>query len=382
MRRLLLWLLPLLFVSGCSWFTGEEDNAEPPAELKPFERRVNLVSLWRRRIGTGNADEYLKLRPAVAGGRVFAADHSGRVAAFGARDGKRLWATQTGLSISGGVGVGEGLVVVGSNEADVVALAQEDGRILWRSRVTSEVLAPPAVAGGMVVVQSVDGNLAGLDAGTGERKWVFDRSVPVLSLRGTSTPVVAGDLVISGLASGKLVGLELKRGIPLWEMVVAVPRGRSELDRMVDIDSPPGIEGAFIYTVSYHGRVAAIDGSSGRMVWARDMSSAAGLGVDFAQVYVTDDQSHVWALNRRNGATMWKQEALAHRALTAPVPFGEYVLLGDFEGYLHALSRIDGDIVGRVRVNEESGILSPPLVVDDIVYVFDNGGTLTAYRVE
>jgi len=380
-RRLAGWLLPLLAVAllnGCSWLRGGEDNVEPPAELKDITPTVTLDRLWAADVGDGIDEQFLRLVPAVDGGRVFAADHKGRVAAFEAASGKPVWEVKTGVHVTGGVGTGEGLILVGGSEAEVVALDWRDGSEVWRSQVSSEVLGVPAAARGLVVVQSVDGNLTALDAATGARRWVFDRSVPVLSLRGTSSPLLIESYAITGLASGKAVAVELARGLPIWETAVAIPSGRSELDRMVDIDAPLQLRGSQLYAVTYQGRVAALDGPTGRLLWARDISSAAGLGVDDRQVYVSDDQDQLWAFDRRSGAAVWKLDDFRRRQLTAPAVLGDYVVVGDYEGYLHVITRDDGRIVGRARVDSK-GILAPPRVVDDVLYVYGNGGTLAAY---
>ncbi len=378
-----LWLVILLVslagLSGCSWLRGD-DNVEPPAELEKLDASVKLDELWERNVGAGIDERFLRLRPAVDGGRVFAAARKGVVRAFDATSGKELWKTDTDIAISSGVGVGEGLVLVGSSEAQIVALDWRDGKELWRSEVSSEVLSVPGADKGLVVVQTVDGKLTALRTTDGTRAWVFDRSVPVLSLRGTSSPVLVQGAVISAFDSGKLAVLDIERGLAAWEISVAVPAGRSELERMVDIDSPPQIWGGTIYVVSYQGRVAAIEGNSGRILWARDMSSAAGLGVDFRNVYVTDEMSHVWAMDRDNGASAWKQDKLSNRALTAPVALGEYVVVADFEGYLHVLARYDGDIVGRERVDGK-GILAPLVVDGDTLFVYGNSGKLAAYKI-
>jgi len=199
-------------------------------------------------------------------------------------------------------------------------------------------------------------------------------------LRGTSSPLLVRGGAITGFASGKLIAIELKRGLPVWEATIAVPRGRSELDRMVDIDSSPSIWGDQLYTVTYQGNVAAVDGANGQIAWSRGMSSPVGLDVDFRQVYVTDEDSNLWALDRRSGASMWKQTGLHNRALTRPAALSNYVAAADFEGWLHVFSRIDGEELGRVRI-DSSGVLASPVVADDTLYVYTNGGTLAAYRV-
>ena len=366
-------------LSGCSWLRGK-DNVDPPAELTDIEATVTLTELWSRNAGAGTDEQFLRLSPAIDDGRVFAADHQGQVTAYAADTGQEIWSVKTGIPVTGGVGSGEGLVLVGSREADVVALDWRDGHEVWRGKVSSEVLSAPRADQGTVVVQSVDGKLTGLKSSDGTRRWVFERSVPVLSLRGTGTPVIIRGGVLAAFDNGKLAALDLARGLPAWETSVGVPHGRSELERMVDIDSMPQLWGDTVYTVSYQGRVAALEGASGRTLWARDMSSAVGLGIDFRNVYVTDDQSNVWSLERDNGGSVWKQDKLLRRALTAPVAVEDYVVVADFEGYLHVLSRSDGALVGRARADSK-GVLAPLLVEQDTLYVLGNSGTLSAYRI-
>lgn len=377
--RLFVLVAATVWLSGCSWLRGD-DNIDPPAELTEIQSKVKLQQLWHKDVGAKIDEQYLKLRPAIDGGRVFAADVKGRVTAYDEVTGKEIWETETDIAIASGVGVGEGLVVVGSSEAQVVALDWRDGHEVWRTEVSSEVLSIPGANQGIVVIQSVDGKLTGLKASDGARVWVYERSVPVLSLRGTSSPVLVQGAVIAAGDNGKLAVVDLARGLVGWETSIAVPHGRSELERMVDIDSPPQIWGGTVYIVTYQGRVAAVEGSSGRILWARDMSSAVGLGVDFSNVYVTDDNSEIWALERDNSGSVWKQDKLKRRALTAPVAIGNYVAVADFEGYVHVLSRTDGEIVGRERT-DSNGVLAPLVVDGDTLFVYGNSGTLSAYKI-
>lgn len=379
MRVWALYLTTLLGLGGCSLFADKED-VEPPAELTKYEQRVTLVKQWERDLGAGADGQFVRLMPAFLGEQVFVADRKGRVWALTAADGTVLWETQTKTRISAAAGVGEGLVLVGSSDAEVLALDRNDGSLQWRSSVPSEVLSVPQVERGVVVVQTVDGTITGLQADSGERLWVYDRSVPALTLRGTGTPVVGGGLAISGFASGKLAALVVEQGRVLWETAVAVPRGRSELERMVDLDADPLIFGDSVYAVTFQGKVAAVDIPSGQTQWTRDMSSHAGIGVDFSHLYVSDEQSHVWALNRRNGATLWKQDALHLRALRAPVAFGDYVVVGDFAGYVHLLSRFDGELLGRVRIDSKG--IATLRVVGERLYVLGQGGSLAVYQAE
>ena len=232
-----------------------------------------------------------------------------------------------------------------------------------------------------MIVQTADGNVAALDAADGSQLWVYDRSVPVLTLRGTSTPAVRHGVVIAGFSNGKLVALSEDQGFVVWETSVAIPKGRSELERIVDIDGSPVIVGTAVYVTTFQGSVAVLDIQSGDLGWKRDMSSHTGLGVDFSQVYVSDDQSHVWALSRSSGASEWKLDELEYRQLTVPVPFNDYVAVGDLEGYLHLLSRYDGRVAARVRVDSK-GIRGQPVVQQDVLYVYGNGGKLVAYSIQ
>lgn len=377
--RLFVLIAVTVWLSGCSWLRGD-DNTDPPAELTEIQTKVKLQQLWHKDVGTDIDEQYLKLRPAIDGGRVFAADAKGRVTAYDEATGNEIWEVKTDIAISSGVGVGEGLVVVGSSEAQIVALDWRDGHEVWRTEVSSEVLSIPGANQGIVVIQSVDGKLTGLKASDGARVWVYERSVPVLSLRGTSSPVLVQGAVIAAGDNGKLAVVDLARGLVGWETSIAVPHGRSELERMVDIDSPPQVWGGTLYAVTYQGRVAAVEGNSGRILWARDMSSAVGLGVDFSNVYVTDDNSEVWALERDNSGSVWKQDKLKRRALTAPVAIGNYVAVADFEGYVHVLSRTNGEIVGRERADSK-GVFAPLVVDGDTLFVYGNSGTLSAYKI-
>jgi outer membrane protein assembly factor BamB len=314
----------------------------------------------------------------VLGPHVLAADRDGRVVELSAETGKKLWQTKTDAPISAGPGAGEGLVLVGTSDAEVLALSIDDGSIVWRAQVSSEVLSVPRVDAGVVVIQTADGTLTGLSSTDGHQLWVSDHSVPVLTLRGTSSPAVQRGGVIAGFANGKVAALTLANGFQVWETSISIPQGRSELERLVDVDANPVIVGDTVYVVSFQGKIAIIDLRSGNLGWSREMSSYTGLGVDYSQVYVTDEDSNVWALSRENGASIWKQDKLHNRALSAPEPFDNYVAVGDFEGYLHLLSTYDGRIAGRVRVDSK-GIAARPVAVGDVLYVYGKGGTLAAY---
>ena len=373
-------LLAILALPGCSAVTGlfgDDENVPEPAKLEDFRPAVKVKTLWSRRATSGGGDRHVELHPVVAGGRVFAAGHDGDVAAYDPFDGKRLWEVDTGVPVSGGPGAGSGLVVVGSSAGDVVALDIADGAVAWRARVSSEVLSAPAVGERVAVVRTVDGKLFGLDTANGERSWVYDRTVPVLTLRGTSAPVIAGDVVVAGFDSGHLVAVSLADGQLLWESHVTAPTGRTELERLADLDADPVVSDGVVYVVTFQGRVAAFDLGTGQPLWERDLSSHAGIGIGRRLVYVTDEQGHVWAFDRGNGSSLWRQDGLERRQVTRPVEFGDYVVVADFQGYVHWLGTGDGRFAARVRTGG-SAVRAPAVAGETAVYVLGESGRLTA----
>ncbi len=371
-----------VLISGCgtvgNFFAGK-DNSTPPAPLVTLQSSVAVQVLWSRQVGSGSEEQYIKLIPRVEGNKVFAADRKGRVSAYASATGQPLWERLTKASISGGPGSGEGLALVGTSDGEVIALNADSGELVWNTQVSSEILAAPRVAQGVVVVRTIDGKLFGLDAKTGARIWVYEQTVPALTLRGTSSLLVVDEKVIAGFANSKIAAITLSEGKLLWEASVAEPRGRTELDRLVDISGEMQVADATVYVASFQGRVAAVDMESGRVQWARNMSSNAGIGIDRDNLYVTDDQSNVWALDRRDGGTLWKQDKLQARSVTAPAAIGNYVVVGDFAGYLHWMSREDGSFVARVKIDDK-GIIAPPVAVDDTLYVNGKGGVLATLR--
>jgi outer membrane protein assembly factor BamB len=381
MMRTLFIMAVIALLGGCSWF-GSDDNSEPPAKLESFDRRVELHRLWSRSTGDGTDEQSVKLVPTVVGSRVYVADRNGSVWAVELDSGDTLWRKKTGIAVSAGVGVGEGLALVGSSEGNLLALDAENGEPRWQVEVSSEVLSVPQIYQGVVVVQTVDGNITGLDATTGKPLWVHDRSVPVLTLRGTSTPLVESGVALAGFANGKMTALETSSGRELWEAAVAVPRGRTELQRIVDVDASPVVHEGVLYVTSYQGQLVAINLQDGRMLWNRDMSAYAGIAVDSSQVYVSDADSEVWALERSSGRSLWKQNALRRRFLTGPAVIDDYVGVGDFEGYLHLLMRGDGSLAGRVRVDSKGVAATPVPVFGDRLLVLGAGGTLALYQLE
>ncbi len=380
--RYLLFVLALVLLSGCSAIKeitgGGEDNTIPPTPLVEFQTLVEIIQLWSKDTGKGSTKQYLKLTPSHIQGKVFVADIRGNLMAIDATSGNRLWENDADMNITGGPGSSEILTMIGSDNGDVLAYASESGEFLWQAKVSSEVLAAPQEAYGVVVARTIDGKVFGLDANDGRRLWVYDRTVPALTLRGTSNPVITGDIVIAGFDGGRISAIELHTGKLIWETSVSLASGRSQLERMVDIDSDPVIIGNDIYVATFQGRLASVALEDGRITWTRDISSYAGLTADENNIYITDDQSYIWALERSTGNSVWKQENLFARRATAPATIGDLVVVGDLEGYIHWMDKSNGHFVARSRVSK-APILAPPVAVEDIIYAYSSDGTLSAY---
>ena len=364
-------------LDGVTGLFGDNDNSEPPAPLPEITSEIQIKTLWQTDVGDGY-EQHVRLVPAVYDDKVFAADRNGLVEAHNAQTGELLWEVETELSLSAGPDVQYGQVALGTSDAEVVALDADDGESLWTVSVSSEVLALPRAAQGIVVIRTIDGRIIGLDERSGAKIWSYERGVPTLTLRGTGAPVIAGDRVIAGYASGKLVALRLQDGKVEWEANIALPQGRSELDRLVDIDTDPIVIDDVIYLSSFQAGLFAVSIDDGEVLWQRrNLSSFAGMNADWRYLYVTDVNSDVWAVDQRSSSALWKQDQLHNRRLTAPAIFKEFVVVGDFEGYLHWLSQDDGRLLGRIRIGSDP-IEAAPVVVDDVLYVYGKGGVLAA----
>jgi outer membrane protein assembly factor BamB len=375
------WLLGLSMaaIAGCSWFGGE--SGETPAELVSFEPTARVTELWSLDTGSGPDEKYVRLTPAQGDDTLYACDTRGRVRALDRSTGKERWLAELKLDVTSGVGVGDGLVLVATRKGEVAALDKNTGREQWRATVSTEVLAPPAAANGVVVVQSVDGRLTALSSATGQRLWLVERSEPALSLRGTATPVILGDAVLTGFATGKLMAVGLREGKVLWETVVAQPQGRTEVERLIDVDVPVLAAGQILLTAAFQGKIVALSIESGRILWSREISTAMPLVADGNNVYVSDARGQVYALDRQNGATVWKQDKLHGRRLSAPAVVGDAVAVGDFEGYVHWLARDDGRFIARERPSR-AAILSAPLADGATLFVLSQNANLAALRLD
>lgn len=387
MRQQYRWLLTLgmaLSLTGCStvkgWFDSDDDDATAPVELVKIEQTVKIKKLWSTGVGNGQGDGMYKIQPVISGDVIYAAGADGEVKAIDRSRGKTLWDAELDTPLSGGVGVYGDFLFVGGSDGFVLKLDANSGAVLWSTRLRGEVLAAPQGNGSVVIAQTYDGKLQGLDFETGELLWTYDSNVPVLTVRGTSVPILRNNVVYAGFANGRVLALDAQTGAIAWEIRVAIAQGRSEIERIVDVDGSMELAGNELYAASYQGRVVAIDVANGRKVWQQDVSSFAGVSQGFGNVYVTDEDGAVMAYLRNGQGVRWTQSALGYRGLSRPTPVSSYVAVADFEGIVHLLSQVDGEFVGRVKVDGK-GARADMLSDGNTLYVFGNSGKLVAYEI-
>lgn len=355
---------------------GGKENLRQPAELQTIAApAVKLDTVWTQ--SGGESEYHANLRLVLEPDALFSADEDGQVQALDPKTGKKVWSVGTKARVISGPSVSGDLIFVGTRDAEVIALKRAGGAEAWRAKLSSEVLAPVASDGQIVVARSVDGRLHGLSVADGQRRWVFDRSVPNLTLRGLSEPLIAGGLIFAGMDNGRLVALSPENGQPVWEQAVAVPSGRTELDRITDVDAALLADGSNICAVSFGGELACFDADSGEPQWRRSVKSYSGMALVNNLLVVSDDAGVVWALDARSGAAAWKQEGLQYRQLSAPVAFAGYAVVADFQGYLHWLDAKDGKLVARTRAGSDP-IRAPMVGSEDLLYVLGTGGKISA----
>ena len=370
-------LAALLIAAGCS----KDKDVEPPATLVKFPQTLPVKKLWGEGVGGGKKQSVLRLGlgPVIDDGVVFAASHKGEVVAASLDTGRRIWVKKLKIPLSAGPSAGMGMVVVGSSKGAMVALDGATGRELWRARLNSELLSAPAISEQVLVIRSVDGRLHGLDVHNGKELWSVEQQVPRLSLRGTATPIIAKEVAISGFDNGKVMAVSLHTGDTVWDTALASPHGRTELDRLVDIDSAVRIVGDNVFATGFQGRTAMLALDSGQIWWAHDMSSYRGLAADADNLYVTQSDGIVVALRQRDGSELWRNQKLKLRRLSTPVLTSTAVGVADFQGYLHWLDKTTGELVARQRIANERVTNSPAASADTIVVLTD-GGKMAAFR--
>lgn len=376
-------------LAGCSHipFFGDDDDdvvieLREPAELTSVTEELRIHRVWNVSAGSGDEGKSVRMRLLLLPEKIAVAGENGQVGVYQQKDGRSLWSRTVDSKLSAGVGGDEQSIVVGNAEGVVYCLNGNDGTERWQLKLSSEVDTISRTLNNIVVVRTHDSKIYGIEVTAGSLLWNFSRSAPALLLQGTSVPLVDEGVTYVGFDSGQLVALSLDSGEPLWEARVAVPSGRSELERLVDIDGQMIIDGDIIYVVSFQGRVAALAKATGRVIWSREMSSSRGLTLDADKVYVSDSDSVVWALDKNSGVALWKQDQLLYRSVSAPAVVESEVLVGDFEGYVHVLSTEDGHFTGRQDISGEA-ILAPPVVDENQqIYFLDQNGHVSALEIK
>lgn len=366
-------------LGGCGLW-GSQSEVEP-SELVDFEPEKQVQVIWETGIGSGPGSNYHQFTPAIGDDYVFAASREGEVIALDRASGKKVWTVELEEPLLGGVGAGSGTLVVANEEGEVIALDSRTGEERWRRQVASEVVAQPQVNSDLVVVQVINGQVAAFDRVTGDARWTYDSQIPQLSLRGTGAPVLTAGVTLAGFANGKLVAIDNNSGNAIWEQRVALAEGRSELERIVDVDGRPLIYDGSVFVGSYQGRLLALNPYGARVIWSQDFSTYRGLAAGFGNVYAVSADDAISAFDAGSSGSVWHQDALLYRRLTSPAILGNTLVVGDAQGYLHFLSQIDGHFVARYNF-DSSGLYSDPVVVEDTLYAFSNDGSLAALQLK
>ncbi len=375
----LLLLAALLALSACS-SKDDKKKVDQPAKLVDIKApTVRIQKLWGASVGGGGKKLRLGLGLGSADDRLFAAGRDGDVAAFDLKTGRQIWRSKTDLPLAGGTGVGGGLVVVGSADGQVVALAATDGKPRWRVSINGEVLSAPAVAEKEVIVRTVDGKLHALAIDDGKELWSAEQQIPRLTLRGTAAPVVARDMALSGFDNGRVLAVSLADGATVWDAPISPSHGRTELERLNDIDAAVKVLGDDVFVAGFQGRAAMLALESGQIWWTHDVSSYRGVDVDDDQLYVATSAGELVALKRRSGAEVWLNGSLKNRSLSAPAVAGDFVAVADLDGYVHWFDKTTGTPAGRSKTSGDR-VTNAPLVVNGILYVISDKGDISALR--
>lgn len=374
-------LVCLALLSACSTFTDlrsslterlfGQEPPNPPAALEDIKATYVAKVDWSASAGKTERYDYT---PAKDSDAIYVANAKGELAKLNAENGRELWRMNIGEPISGGVGIGAGILLVGTSKGYLHAV-DTAGKFLWKAKVSSEILSVPRYFEGIAIVRSGDNHIFGLDASDGSRKWVYERITPALSLRSSVGIVVDGGAVYAGFAGGKLVAIRADNGKTLWEATVAQPKGVTEIERIADITSLPFVDGNMVYAVAYQGKIAAVDRSTGKVLWNRDISSYSGLSAEDAKIFVSHTLGSVYSLDYTSGKTFWRQGALSNRRLTAPLPMGSLIAIGDLEGYIHFLSRDDGNFSARIKIDSHAVMsLTPGFNASQLIAETRDGG--------
>ena len=368
----------LIILQGCALFGGDdEEDVQLPTELVEFEAVIEVDEKWDVSVGKGHEGLVLGLKPTTDGEQIYAASFDGNVIAFDTNRGRKIWKNNYDLSFTSGPTFKDGILVLGTNDGELIALDALTGEILWATTVSSEILAPVSIGDDKIFVRTVDGSLTALSKEDGAQQWLVNHKVPRLSLRGTSTPVKFANAVLCGFDDGKVSAYDVSNGTLLWETMLTPAGGRTEIEKIMDIDAPMVILGNELYVGSYQGALGAMALESGDIIWVTEASIYAGMAADDNAVFVSEADGTVMALSRFTGREIWKKENLLYRNPTAPVIMDDSIVIGDLEGYLHWLDKTSGEIQERINIGK-SKISSAPLVLNNSIYVLTDSGDLVS----
>mgnify|MGYP005989144131 CR=1 FL=1 len=407
----LLASLSASMLMGCE--TTEENEATRIAELKPINITRHVDVEWREQAGSGVDNYFSNLQPAIVGDVIFAASRKGEVIAYNKLTGEIVWETDTRINapslldkvllddnetdkLSGGITAAYKNIYIGSENGEIIALSQADGKLLWRQKVPGEVVAAPDAGDGWIAASTTSGHIVVLHPDTGEQRWQSETTVPTLTLRGTSSPTIASGGVLVGTATGKLQVLLLEQGLLAWDAQIAVVKGTTELERLIDVDSKPIVVGSEVYMIAYNGNLASVDIQSGRINWKREYSSYRNLTLDAGVIYLTDAKGFVTAVDAATGTEKWTNNDFYNRRLTQPVVYKDTIVVGDFEGYFHFLDKSSGVEISRYKLDdydysafhwfaswftsEDRRAYTAPVASNELLYIQTRDGELTALR--
>ena len=376
-RQIITWLSAALLcasAAGCSLFGSSKAK---PTPLTPISERLTVHADWQTSVGKAGNFTFL---PASGGPVVLAAGHDGTLVRLD--NGKESWRINAGQKISAGAASDGRLVVVGTYKGEVLAFDFETGKAAWSAHVKGELVAPAALTEGLVVVRTSDNRVIALDGNDGKQRWNYQRTNPPLAVRSLAPPLPFGPFVLVGMPGGTLFALTLQNGAPAWEGTVSVPRGATELDRVSDVVTVPAVQGSQMCAVAFQGRAACFDMQAGNQMWSREVSSVAGITMDDRRVFVPDEQDVVHAFDRMTGASVWRQDRLKYRNLTAPVALPMGLVVGDGQGFLHVLDRDTGEFVGRLNVGGGGVMSILPALGPNTAVLQTRNGTLMAITLQ
>ncbi len=378
------WLLFLSFgitltLSGCTFFQ-DQDEENLPAKLVAYKENLDLKQIWKTKVGKGSELLHLSLFPSGDEDRVYMASHNGNVAAYQPFNGKLLWKVNLKIDLTSGPAFGEDRVIVYGKDGELICLRAEDGSEVWRTQIKGESVAVPLVAENNVVIHTIDGQLRGFSIFDGSERWAVGQDMPALTLRGSSSPIVLGNNVIAGFDNGRMLSIDIEAGMVIWESMLSPASGRSDLDRLSDIDGVIKQFGQDIYAVGYQSQLASIAAESGQIIWSKELSSEAGVEIDENYIYAVTAEGDLVGMSRKDGTEIWRKKVLLRREVTAPTKYKSTIVVGDLEGYIHFFDHETGELVSRRRVGR-GAISGAPVVIGDYLYVQSESSEVAVFSI-